>query len=133
MNLRDHQMASKDDPSAALHQVLDGRDGGADPSVVGDLQVLVQGNVEIHPHENPLPLDIGFLQVTNTPLRRHSSTKLTSDPHTKRNRTRSSRSSWIRPDTKLRTVTDEVGDQNEGFETDERRRLERSDEKEWLL
>lgn len=55
-------MRGEDEFSAVTHQVLDGGNSGANTVVVGDVAGVIQGDVEIDPHENPLPLQIGLLE-----------------------------------------------------------------------
>lgn len=64
-------MRGEDDNSAVTHQVLDGGNGGANPGVVGDVEAVVEGDVEIDPDEHPLPLQIGLLEGSDALLRRH--------------------------------------------------------------
>ena len=64
-------MAGEDDLGTMIPQVLDGGDSGADPGVVGDVGVVVQWNVEIHPDEHLLPLQIRLLQRRYAPLGCH--------------------------------------------------------------
>lgn len=64
-------MTAQDHLGPVLHQILDRGHRGADPGVVGDLLVLVQGHVEIHAHEHPLPLEIRLLEIAHALLHRH--------------------------------------------------------------
>jgi len=49
-------MAGEDEPRPALQGVPDGGQRGANSTVVGHLTVL-QWDVEVYPHQNPLPVD----------------------------------------------------------------------------
>ena len=51
-------VAHQDDPRALFDEVADRGQGRSDPSVVGDLAVLVEGDVEVHPDQNPLAFDV---------------------------------------------------------------------------
>ena len=55
------EVGHDDDGAALLEDLLEGRHGPADAGVVGDVEVLVEGNVEIHPHNRLLSFEIvGF-------------------------------------------------------------------------
>lgn len=66
-------MGGEDDSGAVAHQVLDSGHGGSDPGVVGDLEVVIQRNVEIHSHEHSLPLELRLLENSNALLHGHFS------------------------------------------------------------
>lgn len=68
-----YKVAGEDDFSAMTHQVLDGGHSGTDSGVIGDLETLIQRNIQINPHKHPLPLQIRLLQITHTPLCCHCS------------------------------------------------------------
>src|SRR5690606_6245415 len=61
------QVRSQDDPGSAVERVPNGRQGGADPRVVGDPTVL-ERNVEIHPDEDSLPRQVQLVQGANRHL-----------------------------------------------------------------
>lgn len=61
-------MGGKDDFSAITSQILDGRNSSTDSGIISDFQVIIQRNIEINPNENPLPLQISFLQCSNASL-----------------------------------------------------------------
>ena len=56
------QVRGQDQPSAALHYVLNGWQGGLDARVIGDFTGVVQRHVEIHAHEDALAF---YVKVTN--------------------------------------------------------------------
>lgn len=58
-------MAGEDDPSAMAEQILNGRDSGTDSGVIGDVKIVIQGNVEIDSNEHPLSLQISLLESTD--------------------------------------------------------------------
>ena len=60
-----HQVGGDEDLGAVLDEVLDGGDGGADAGVVGDLEVLVEGHVEVAAHEHGLALEVSLLEVAD--------------------------------------------------------------------
>ena len=62
MERKTYQVAGKDDLGTITGQVLDGGDSSTDPCVIGDFAVVIQRNVQINPHEHPLPLQISLLQ-----------------------------------------------------------------------
>merc|ERR1711966_461940 len=63
--LRAAQVGGDEDLGAVLDEVLDGGDGGADAGVVGDLEVLVEGHVEVAAHEHGLALEVSLLEVAD--------------------------------------------------------------------
>lgn len=63
-----YQVAGEDDFGAILDQVLDGGDGGADPGVISDVPVVVEGHIKIGPHEHLLPLQGRAGQVAHALL-----------------------------------------------------------------
>lgn len=64
-------MAREDDSGAMFHEVLDRRHSGPDPGVIGDVEILIERDIEIHPHEHPLALQISALEIAHALLRRH--------------------------------------------------------------
>lgn len=42
-------MAAKDDFGSVVDEILDGRNGGSDSSVIGDVEIIIQRHVEIDP------------------------------------------------------------------------------------
>lgn len=69
-------MTGENDSSAIIHQIFDGRNSGSDPGIIGDLQIVIERNIEIDPHEHPLALQISLLKSAHAPLRRHGSNKI---------------------------------------------------------
>lgn len=61
-------MTGEDDFGPIADQVLDGGHGRPDPGVVGDVAVLVEGNVQIRPDEYLLPLEVGGGEVPHALL-----------------------------------------------------------------
>src|SRR5205823_1164336 len=59
-SLRSPQMGHKDDFGAVIQQVANGRQGGSNPAVVGDLARVVLWNVEVHPNEHALTADFNI-------------------------------------------------------------------------
>jgi len=66
-------VAGEDDLGALLEEELDGGDGRADASVVGDLLGVVERHVEVGAHEHLLPLQIRLPEGAHAPLGRHHS------------------------------------------------------------
>lgn len=64
-------MTGEDNFGAMTHQILDSGNSSANPGVIGDLQVVIQRDVQIHSHEHSLSLQIGFFQIANAPLCAH--------------------------------------------------------------
>lgn len=64
-------MAGEDDPSAMAEQILNGRDSGTDSGVIGDVEIVIQRNVEIDSDEHPLSLQIILLESTDAPFGSH--------------------------------------------------------------
>ena len=61
-------MAREDDSRAVVAEVLDGGNGSSDPSIVGDLLVLVERNVEVDSDEHFLSSEISFLEISDASL-----------------------------------------------------------------
>ena len=51
-------MGGENDLGPLLHGILDGRHGAGDPGVLGDIPLVVLGDVEVDPDEDLLPLQI---------------------------------------------------------------------------
>lgn len=68
-----YQVAGKDDLCTIINQVSDGRHSGTDSGIIGDVQVVIQRNVQINSHKHPFPLQVSLLQSTHAPLGRHHS------------------------------------------------------------
>ena len=68
-----HQVAGEDDLGTLIEEELDGGDGRADASVVGDLLGVVERHVEVGAHEHLLPLQIRLPEGAHAPLGRHHS------------------------------------------------------------
>ena len=62
-------MAREDDARAVVAEVLDGGNGSSDPSIIGDLLVLVERNVEVDSDEHFLSSEISFLEISDASLR----------------------------------------------------------------
>ena len=60
-------MGARQHLGAVLDQVIDGRDGGADARVVGDVHVTIEWDVEIASDEDGLaccvPMEMGYSKV----------------------------------------------------------------------
>ena len=69
MNLAAYQVAGKNDFGTILNEVLDGGYGCTDPCVISDVLVVVERDIEVCPHEHPLPLQVRGGQVPNALLR----------------------------------------------------------------
>ena len=72
LNEKTYQVTAENNPRSVTHQVLDGGNSRADPSVISDVGVIIQRNAEINTHEHALSLQISFLQCSYASLRRHS-------------------------------------------------------------
>lgn len=68
-----YQVAGKDDFCSIINQVSDGRHSGTDSGIVGDVEVVIQRNIQINSNKYPLPLQVSLLQSTHAPLGRHRS------------------------------------------------------------
>ena len=51
-------MGGQDQPPTLGQDIAQGRQGGDDPGIVGDFPVLVEGDVEVDPAENPFSLQV---------------------------------------------------------------------------
>src|SRR6185436_18358480 len=56
--LRAAEMAGEEQPRVLLTQLLQRGQRRPDPGVIGDVAVLVQGNVEVDPDEDALAVDV---------------------------------------------------------------------------
>ena len=65
------QMVGQDDLGTLPHEEIDGRHGGADAIVVGDVLAVVQQNVQIGMEEHLLPPEVLVAQGAHAPLGRH--------------------------------------------------------------
>ena len=58
-----YKVGGHEDLGAGLGEVLEGGDGRADARVVGDVEVTVEGHVEVAAHEHGLALEVSLLEV----------------------------------------------------------------------
>lgn len=58
-------MRGEEDLGAVVEQVLEGGDGRADAGVVRDVELLVEGHVEVSADEHALALEVGLGQVAD--------------------------------------------------------------------
>ncbi len=56
-------MRGQDHFGVSLQAKMDGRQHCPDAGIIRDIEILVQGDVEIHPDKNSLALDIYFIDV----------------------------------------------------------------------
>jgi hypothetical protein len=68
-------MGGEHHPGAALAQLLDGGQGGADASVVGH-PAIVERHVEVHPDEHALVCDVEVVQRPHSRRWTRSTTRL---------------------------------------------------------
>lgn len=61
-------MAGENNLGAIANEVLDGGNRSPNSGVVRDVQVVIQGHVQVGPHEHALALEVCFLQVPHTLL-----------------------------------------------------------------
>ena len=74
------EMAHQDDAAAVAKYFLDGRNGGTHTGVVGDLELIVEGNVEIHPDQGFLPFEIILAELAHMSLVKGPGLLLLEDP-----------------------------------------------------
>lgn len=61
-------MTGEKDFGTIANEVLDGGNGGSNPGVVGDVLIVVEGHIEVSPHEDLLALEISRGQVADALL-----------------------------------------------------------------
>ena len=62
-------MTSEYDLGTMIDEILNGGDGSSDPCIISDMGLVVQRDIEIHPHKNLLPSQIFFFEVSNASFR----------------------------------------------------------------
>ena len=62
-------MGREDHLGALADQIVDGGQGCADAGVVGDRTGIVQGHVEVNPHENAFAAEVGAGEAGQGTLR----------------------------------------------------------------
>lgn len=68
-----YQVAGENDSGTMIHQILDGGHSRSDSSVISDVGVVIQRNVQINSHKHSLPLQLSLLQSAHASLGRHES------------------------------------------------------------
>lgn len=76
IQVMDYQVIGKDKFDAMFDQVFGGN-GGVDSSIVSDVGVVIQMNIQIIPPKRSLPLQLNLPQSTHAPLGRQRRIKLT--------------------------------------------------------
>jgi hypothetical protein len=59
-------MGTEDRPPAVINNFFNGRQGGTNAQIIGNISILIQGNVKVNAHKNVFPLQV---QVFYTQLR----------------------------------------------------------------